>query len=231
MLMIRVGADAPYLSEVLPGCSSSPWASMTVAPLTATVLDSWTSVRSASPRDQQRCLAVAGAAGDRSSAPTSSAVRQPLDEEPWSPRRQGGAVGRGGAKDLSLGAPIPRGLPVAAERVDGGGHRGCVPSGFHLGIGLAGGLMIIGGLVPAIGIQNPRRREGCQAPRAAPLRTAATVPRGGPAPAEPARAPASAPGTQARRSCASSAASSPPAASTSATTSARSAVRRGPGSR
>ncbi|MGH2981492.1 MAG: hypothetical protein ACRDKV_05575, partial [Solirubrobacterales bacterium] len=38
---------------------------------------------------------------------------------------------------------------------------------FHLGMGIAGGLMIIGGLVSAVGIQDPkRRREPEPAPRA-----------------------------------------------------------------
>ena len=38
---------------------------------------------------------------------------------------------------------------------------------FHLGMALAGGLMIIGGVIAGIGLRNPERREAREAPRAA----------------------------------------------------------------
>ncbi|HEY8641110.1 MAG TPA: hypothetical protein VIL53_11445, partial [Solirubrobacterales bacterium] len=40
-------------------------------------------------------------------------------------------------------------------------------SGFHLGMGVGGGLMIVGGLISAVGIQDPKRRRKPEpAPRA-----------------------------------------------------------------
>ena len=40
--------------------------------------------------------------------------------------------------------------------------------GFHLGMILSGALMIVGGAIAGLGIQNPRRRDQQAAPRAAP---------------------------------------------------------------
>ena len=197
LMLIRVGADAPYLSEVLPGVLVFALGlSMTVAPLTATVLDSvderHTGIASGINNGVSRVaglLAIA-AIGAALSAQFDSTLDEDLAGASLGAEASAAAER---AKEKPLGAPDTEGLPpVAAESVDGAVTEAS-ESGFHLGMGIAGGLMIVGGLVAAVGIQNPRRREVPQAPRAVPAADCGHCPEeGGPAPAEPAREPASA---------------------------------------
>jgi hypothetical protein len=62
---------------------------------------------------------------------------------------------------------VPRGVPKAEQdRIEPAVDDASV-SAFHLGMGVAGGLMIVGGLISAAGIVDPkRRREPEPAPRA-----------------------------------------------------------------
>ena len=196
LLLIRVGADAPYLSEVLPGVFIFALGlSMTVAPLTATVLDSvderHTGIASGINNGVSRVaglLAIA-AIGAALSAQFDSTLDEDLAAASLGAQAST-AVEQ--AKEKPLGAPDTEGLPaVEAERVDGAVTEAS-ESGFHLGMGLAGGLMIVGGLVAAVGIRNPRRREAPRAPRAVPAADCGHCPEEGiPAPAEPVREPAS----------------------------------------
>jgi hypothetical protein len=197
LMLIRVGADAPYLSEVLPGVFVFALGlSMTVAPLTATVLDSvderHTGIASGINNGVSRVAGLLAIAAI--GAALSAQFDSTLDED-LAGASLGAQVSTAveQAKEKPLGAPDTEGLPaVAAESVDAAVTEAS-ESGFHLGIGLAGGLMIVGGLVAAVGIQNPRRREAPQAPRAVPAADCGHCPEeGGPPPAEPAREPASA---------------------------------------
>ena len=43
-------------------------------------------------------------------------------------------------------------------------------SAFHLGIGIAGVLMIVGGAVSGFGIENPQRKGSCSKPGLRPSR-------------------------------------------------------------
>ena len=62
------------------------------------------------------------------------------------------------AKEKPLAVPATDELTAAeAERVTSAAADASTSS-FHLGIGIAGVLMIVGGIVAGIGIENPKRR-------------------------------------------------------------------------
>jgi hypothetical protein len=139
--------------------------SATVAPLTATVLDSvdegHTGIASGINNGVARtagllAIAVLGAV-------ISSQFASALDERVGPAEAQAPAVSR--AKEKPLGSPASAGAgsePVATAITDAS------VSAFHLGMGIAGGLMIAGGLLAGVGIRNPERHEAYAAPRAAP---------------------------------------------------------------
>jgi EmrB/QacA subfamily drug resistance transporter len=130
LLLLLVGSDGDYVSEVLPGILVFGLGlSATVAPLTATVLDSV----------EERHVGIAS------------------------------GVNNGISRVAGLLAIAVLGAVISAQfaaSVDGdvaGGPltaqaAGASTSAFHLGITIAGLLMIAGGIVSALGIENPRRR-------------------------------------------------------------------------
>jgi EmrB/QacA subfamily drug resistance transporter len=129
LLLLRVGADAAYLPDVLPGILVfSLGLAATVAPLTATVLDSV---------DERHVGTASGANNGISRVAGLLAI----------------AV---------LGAVISAKFDSIAGNVAGGPLTANAPdasaAAFHLGIGIAGVLMIIGGIVSGFGIENPPRR-------------------------------------------------------------------------
>jgi predicted MFS family arabinose efflux permease len=110
----RVGADVDYVGDVLPAVLVfSLGLSMTVAPLTATVL----------------------ADADESNAGIASGVNNAV-------ARVAGLIGIAAAGVLSGGA----GVTVA---------------GFHQVLGVAAGLVAVGGVLGLVGIVNPRRDVPC----------------------------------------------------------------------
>jgi EmrB/QacA subfamily drug resistance transporter len=163
LMLIRVDADAAYVTDVLPGVLVFALGlAATVAPLTATVLDSvderHTGIASGINNGLSRVaglLAIAaigavisaqflGTVDDQLSGATLSADARSAVEE---------------AKEKPLGAPPTGDLaPAQADQIAAAVTE-ANESSFHLGMGIAGGLMIIGGLVAAVGIQNPKRRE------------------------------------------------------------------------
>jgi hypothetical protein len=73
-----------------------------------------------------------------------------------------------GAKRDPFVPPETEGLaPAEAEEVEAAATDGA-ESAFHLAMVVNGVLMIVGGVVAGIGIQNPRRRDEQITPRAAP---------------------------------------------------------------
>jgi hypothetical protein len=173
LLLLRVQASGEYLSQVLPGVILFALGlSATVAPLTATVLDSVqerhvgiaSGINNAVSRTAGLlAIAVIGAvvagkftatldhqlAGVRLSAPAQHEVNQAR-----------AAALAGTEKQHGVPASQQRKIEPAIDRAS--------ESGFHLGMGLAGALMIFGGLISALGIQDPkRRRDPGPAPRAA----------------------------------------------------------------
>jgi EmrB/QacA subfamily drug resistance transporter len=129
LLLMRVGPDADYLAEVLPAVIVFGLGlSATVAPLTATVLDSVEErhVGIASGVNN----GVARVAGLLSVAVLGAVIAAKFDA----------SVGR----EVANG-PLTAGAPDASA------------AAFHLGMLIAGLLMIAGGIFAGFGIENPRR--------------------------------------------------------------------------
>jgi EmrB/QacA subfamily drug resistance transporter len=141
ILLLRVGSDPSYVTDVLPAILVFGLGlSATVAPLTATVLDSV----------QERHVGIASGVNNGVSRVAGLLAIAVL-----------GAV-ISAKFDASVGREVASGPLTAAA-------PGASTAAFHLGIGIAGLLMIAGGVVAGIGIENPRRRvEAVPAGGAAP---------------------------------------------------------------
>jgi EmrB/QacA subfamily drug resistance transporter len=180
LLLTRVGGDPNYVTDVLPGVILFGLGlSATVAPLTATALNSVAEHRvgvasginnAVSRVAGLLAIAVLGAliAGQFGSnvdenlgnAPLSADARQAIDE----------------AKANPLLRPDTSGLPPAeATRVEGA-SVGAAEDSFHLGMMMAGTLMIVGGVFAGINLRNPSRETAYEAPGAAPAGECAHCP-------------------------------------------------------
>jgi EmrB/QacA subfamily drug resistance transporter len=162
IMLLRVDADADYVADVLPAILVFGLGlSATVAPLTATVLDSveerHVGIASGVNNGIARvagllAIAVLGAV---ISASFGSKLDQNLGERPLGPVAEN-AVSE--AKKQPLAVPSTRRLPPpAAARVETASADAST-SAFHLGALIGGLLMITGGIVSGLGIENPRRR-------------------------------------------------------------------------
>jgi EmrB/QacA subfamily drug resistance transporter len=162
LLLMRIDTGGNYLVDVLPGLLVfGVGLSATVAPLTATVLDSVdehrVGIASGVNNGVSRvagllAIAVLGAVISASfgakldahlgPAPLSAAAASAVDK----------------AKEKPLAVPETEGVSAAeADRVMQAAEDASTSS-FRLGIGIAGILMIIGGIVAGLGVQNPKRR-------------------------------------------------------------------------
>jgi EmrB/QacA subfamily drug resistance transporter len=172
LLLLRVDAGANYVSEVLPGIVVFALGlSATVAPLTATVLDSveeaHVGVASGINNAVSRmagllAIAVLGAV---IAGRFGTTLDEQLGGQTFSPAAQREIEQ---ARDAGLAGTDPaRGVPSQEQaRIEPAVDDASV-AGFHLAMGLGGGLMIAGGLVSAVGIQDlKRRRKPEPAPRA-----------------------------------------------------------------
>jgi EmrB/QacA subfamily drug resistance transporter len=167
--LLRVNADADYLTEVLPAILIFGLGlSATVAPLTATVLDSveerHVGIASGVNNGISRvagllAIAVLGAV---ISASFGSTLDSNLGDGPLGPRASH-AIAE--AKKQPLAVPSIRRLPPAAGARVRTASSDASTSAFHLGVLIAGLLMIAGGIVAGFGIENPRRRVEAVASR------------------------------------------------------------------
>lgn len=140
LLLLRVNANADYATEVLPAILVFGLGlSATVAPLTATVLDSV----------EERHVGIASGVNNGISRVAGLLAIAVL-----------GAVIS--ARFAAVAGGDVSGGPLTAQAA------AASTSAFHLGIGIAGALMIVGGIVSAFGIENRR-----QAVEAVPTRGAA----------------------------------------------------------
>jgi hypothetical protein len=162
LLMLRVGSDAEYLTDVLPAVLVFGLGlSATVAPLTATVLDSVSERRvgiaSGVNNGVSRvagllAIAVLGAV---ISASFGASLDSKLEPRPLSPAASQAVSD---AKAQPLGIPKTKRLaPSEATHVRVASVSAST-SAFHLGVIIAGLLMIAGGIVSGLGIEDPRRR-------------------------------------------------------------------------
>lgn len=166
--MRRVGADAAYPADVLPAILVFGLGlAATVAPLTATVLDSVAErrvgVASGINNGVSRvagllAIAVLGAV---ISAHFGAGLDAGLGARPLSPAAEKAVAD---AREQPLGVPGTSGLAAAEARRVRTASISASTSAFHLGTLIAGLLMILGGIVSWFGIENPRRAR--RGPRA-----------------------------------------------------------------
>jgi Major Facilitator Superfamily len=180
LLLLRVDADAAYVADVLPAIVVFGLGlAATVAPLTATVLDSveerHVGIASGINNGVSRvagllAIAVLGAL-------ISGQFGSKIDSELQGANLS--AQGRQAVEDAKadpLPAPDTGELPQPeAEQIDSAATV-AAEDGFHLGIGVGAGLMIIGGIIAGFGIQNPKRKTAYDAPGAAPAGECAHCP-------------------------------------------------------
>jgi EmrB/QacA subfamily drug resistance transporter len=162
VLMLRVGSDANYLTAVLPAVIVFGLGlAATVAPLTATVLDSVeerrVGIASGVNNGVSRvagllAIAVLGAV---ISAHFGATLDDNLGDAPLAPAA---ASVISDAKAQPLAVPAAKHLPAAeATRVSAASTEAST-SAFHLGVLIAGLLMVVGGIASGFGIEDPRRR-------------------------------------------------------------------------
>jgi EmrB/QacA subfamily drug resistance transporter len=160
-LLVVVDEDPSYVTEILPATVIFGLGlAMTVAPLTTTVLDSveerHTGIGSGVNNAVARVaglLAIA-ALGAVVSAQFSSSIDEKVDAQRLSPAARE-AIDDAKAQPLTAGDVS--GLPSGeAGELDAALVDSSV-SAFHLGILIAAGLMVIGGLIALIWVVNPER--------------------------------------------------------------------------
>ncbi|MGI8462385.1 MAG: DHA2 family efflux MFS transporter permease subunit [Solirubrobacterales bacterium] len=161
LLFLRVGADAGYVADVLPAVIIFGLGlAATVAPLTATVLDSVSEhqagVASGVNNGVSRvagllAIAILGAI-------IAGQFGAKLDDElagtELGPAAQSAIAG---ARERPLGAAAVEGLPEEDVAVVTTTVAEASTSAFHLEIVIGGVLMILGGIVAGVGIRNPER--------------------------------------------------------------------------
>ena len=174
LLLTRVGADADYVTEVLPGVLVFGLGlSATVAPLTATALNSveqrHAGIASGINNGVSRMAGLLAIAvlGALISGQFGSTVDSEIAGASPAPAPEAQSA-LDDAKENPFVPPDTDGLAATdADRVAAAATEGA-ESAFHLAMVVNGVLMIAGGIVAGFGIQNPRRREEQIAPRAAP---------------------------------------------------------------
>jgi EmrB/QacA subfamily drug resistance transporter len=161
LMLLTFGAHVNYLTEVLPGVLVfSVGLSITVAPLTAAILagidQSEAGIGSAVNNAVARVagLIATVAIGAIVAAQFSSSLDHHLAGQPLTPRGQA-AVAE--AKQLTLGRPSVAGVPPREAFAITVASGQSSLAAFRVAIGVASGLVVVGGLIGAVGIQNPRR--------------------------------------------------------------------------
>ena len=170
LMMMRVGADPNYVTEVLPAILVfGVGLSATVAPLTATALNSveerHVGIASGINNGVSRVAGLLAIAilGALIAGQFTSTIDSNLSGKQLSPQAQT-AVSK--AKDKPLGTPDTADLAaIEATTVDKAVSDASTQS-FHLGVGVGGVLMILGGIVAGIGLRNPKRQTEYDAPGA-----------------------------------------------------------------
>jgi EmrB/QacA subfamily drug resistance transporter len=176
LLLLRAGATADYLTTVLPGIAVFGLGlAATVAPLTATVLASVEPGHSGLASGVNNAVArVAGllaiaALGAVVAGSFATALDRNLAGRPLTPAATV-AVAAARARPLvttTPGVPSPERAVVHRALVDASVHA------FRVMLGISSGLVILGGVIALVGIQNPRRRVRCEDCPDGPLAPAA----------------------------------------------------------
>jgi EmrB/QacA subfamily drug resistance transporter len=180
LMLMRVGSDPDYLTEILPAILVFGLGlAATVAPLTATALNSvaerHVGIASGINNGVARVAGLLAIAilGALIASKFTSTIDDNLSGERLSPRAEQSVSE---AKSKPLGAASTGGLaPVEATRVDDAVSDASTEA-FHLGVAGGGILMIVGGVIAGIGLRNPRRRTEYEGPGAAPAGECAHCP-------------------------------------------------------
>jgi EmrB/QacA subfamily drug resistance transporter len=161
LLLLRVDATPDYVTDLLPAIVVfSLGLSMTVAPLTATVLadadDHNAGIASGVNNAIARVAALLGIAaiGAVVAAQFTSTLDQRLDARPLSPAARQ-AVAQ--ARKQTLARIAPPTLPAPERAFVARATEDASVTAFHVGIGIAGALVGAGGVLGLVGIVNPRR--------------------------------------------------------------------------
>jgi EmrB/QacA subfamily drug resistance transporter len=162
LLMLRVGPEANYWTEVLPAMVVfGIGLVLTVAPLTAAVLaavdDSRSGIASGVNNAVSRAAGLLAIAvlGTFISAQFTAALDDKLQPPPNS---AAGVAAVAGAKDRPLAVARPDDVPPPERARIEAATRDASVDAFHLGMGISAVIVIAGGLIAAVGIENPRRR-------------------------------------------------------------------------
>jgi EmrB/QacA subfamily drug resistance transporter len=161
LLLQRVDADPDYVTDLLPAVVIfSVGLSLTVAPLTATVLadaDEYNAgVASGVNNAIARVAALLGVAaiGAVVAAQFSSSLDARIDERSLSPPARA-AVEQ--ARLQTLARVEPAGAPAPERALVARATEEASVTAFHVGIGIAAALVAGGGVLGLVGIRNPRR--------------------------------------------------------------------------
>jgi EmrB/QacA subfamily drug resistance transporter len=161
LLLQTVHVHVDYLTEVLPALLVfSVGLAMTVAPLTAAVLAGVEEGQAGIASGVNNAIArVAGllgiaAVGAIVATQFASSLQGNLAGTRLSPRGQA-AVAQ--AERLTLGTPSVAGLPPRQAHAVRQAAESASLTSFRVGIGIAAGLVLLGGAVGVAGIRNPRR--------------------------------------------------------------------------
>ena len=163
MLVMRVDADAKYFSDVLPGLLIfGVGLSMTVAPLTSTVLADADESNAGIASGVNNAIArVAGLVAIAAvGAAVASAFGSKLEDEvgPAALARPEVARAVKEAKEQPLAVVEVQGVPDDVKASVRESAKDASVSAFHVGIGIATVLVALGGVLGLLGITNPRRR-------------------------------------------------------------------------
>jgi EmrB/QacA subfamily drug resistance transporter len=161
LLLLRLQVHVDYLTQVLPALLTfSVGLSMTVAPLTAAVLagveESQAGIASGVNNAIARVAGLLGIAaiGAVVAAQFSSSFSGQLAGVHLGPPARAAAVQ---AERLTLGRPSVAGVPPRQAVVVIRAANSASLASFRNGVEIAGVLVLLGGLIGAAGIQNPRR--------------------------------------------------------------------------
>jgi EmrB/QacA subfamily drug resistance transporter len=167
LLLWRVDATTDFVSDLLPGLLVFGLGlSMTVAPLTSTVLADADESNAGIASGVNNAIArVAGLVAIAAvGAVVASAFGSKLEDEVGSAalRRQAVARAVAEAKRQPLSTVAVQGVPENVQASVREASRDASVHAFHVGLGIATGLVALGGLLGLIGITNPRRRVAAE---------------------------------------------------------------------
>jgi EmrB/QacA subfamily drug resistance transporter len=160
LLFQGVGTHVSYVSEVLPAqLLFALGLSITVAPLTAAVLADATTKDAGIASGVNNAIArVAGLIGTAAvGAAVAASFASDLDRRlAHTPLGSSARSAVAEAKRLPLGRPDVHAVPAGQARAIAGAAEAASLHSFHVGMGIAGVLLAIGGLVGAFGVTNRR---------------------------------------------------------------------------